>query len=186
MKFGLGCKNLDNQARSGRPKTVDSECYIAAFLSKKITLTLFLERGVCGMETEGDEHRLPCLPITSSSSLDYTTVRYFQDLTSLPFLLPGQGPVRAITLQVARRPVSVTDRIKIQDPRFKTPVRLSVSSVCCVYVISQRLCVPVFLQVTCFRLFTQVHPAITLFTQLEHPALSKVSIPHMVVLVKIK
>ena len=48
------------------------------------------------------------------------------------------------------------------------------------YVYINSLCprIQVVTNVTCFRLFTQVCPAITLFTQLEHPALSKVNMQH--------
>ena len=72
--------------------------------------------------------------------------------------------------------------------RPKTPdwrlnlTRLPVSDVGCVYIISQCPHIPVVTYVTCFWLFTQVCPTITLFTQLEHPALSKVNMQHSSVL----
>ena len=158
------------------------------FLYKNIilSLTVYFSKGghrwrMCerDRETERDKDRLQYPPITSSSSsFDHTTLCYIQGLTSLLLLLPDQGPLRAIALYRApggQFPWLTISRPKTPDWRL-TPLRFPVSAVGLVYIISQRPRIPVISHVKCFRLFTQVHPAITLFTQLEHPALLKVNI----------
>ena len=39
-KFRLGCKNLNNQTRSGRSKTVDSEAVFQAIEANQVSSTL--------------------------------------------------------------------------------------------------------------------------------------------------
>ena len=57
--------------------------------------------------------------------------------------------------------------------------------VTCVYIISLRLRIPSLTKMSCFHLriatflFTWVPPAITLFTELEHLALSRVNMQHI-------
>ena len=117
-------------------------------------------------EGEGDEGRLPYWPITSSS-LDHTT--------SLPLLFYGSGQLRAVALSGSWLAVS---RPKSPDWRL-TLARHPLSVVGRVHIISQRARIPVVIHGTCFRLFTQVRSAITLFIQLEYPDLSKVSMQQL-------
>ena len=69
----------------------------------------------------------------------------------------------------------ITQRFIFFKELFRSYIRarLSVSAVGRVYIILQRRRILVVTHVMCFRLFTQVQLVITLFTQLEHPALSK-------------
>ena len=122
-------------------------------------------------ETEGDKDRLSHWPIFSSSSLEHITLCYLQGLTSLLLLLPGQGPLWVVVPLGTRWPVSVTDRVETQDPRLKIGFSKTPHICCgpCIYNFTTPT-FPVVTHVICFHLFTQVHPAITLFAQTEHTA----------------
>ena len=91
-------------------------------LYKKLTLIFYFLKVIVAdicerdCEKEGNEDRLPYLPITPSS-LDNTSLCNRKGLTYLPLLLPGQGELRAVAPPGACRPVSVTDvsRLKTLD-----------------------------------------------------------------------
>ena len=132
-------------------------------------------------ETEGDEDWQPYWPTSSSSSSSWS----FHVVLSLRhYIFASSGSWRKATVDRSPQrmpggPSTWQRVLRRNTPDWKqTPASLALSTVRRVYIISQRSCIPVVTNM-CFRLFTQVRAAITLFTHLECQALSKVNMQHL-------
>ena len=119
-------------------------------------------------------------PLTSSS-LFLTIPRcvVFRALHLWLFCFPARGHCRLLPYRAPGDPSPwlTVSRPKTPDRRLTT-ARFPVSVVGHVYIISQHPCVPIVTHVRCFSLSTQVRSAITLFSNVEHPALSKTNMQH--------
>ena len=111
--------------------------------------------------------------MNSFSSLDFVILRALH-ICLCYFLAKGYCRPLLHRAPGSQSPWLTVFRPEIPDWKL-TPAILLVSAVSCVWIFPLRPRILFVTYVMCFHLFTQERPAMTLFTQVEHPALSKAS-----------